>query len=202
MPRKKELTNIQQKLLQLLTKNIEDPLTIRELQARLGFSSTSVVVHHLRRLEKKGYLKRNPNDPRDYQVLGNSPEKPIVYLNLFGLAHCGPNGSILDGNPIEKIPVPTRLLSFSSSEAFMVKAKGDSMEPRIHDGDLVIARKTNTAETGSIVVCVNNEEGLIKKLDEYVYTKTLNASTDNKTKTRILAKSNNMSLRKAPEIIS
>ena len=38
------------------------------------------------------------------------------------------------------------------------------MEPRIHDGDLVIARKTNTAETGSIVVCVNNEEGLIKKI--------------------------------------
>lgn len=154
---------VQQKLLELLKVNFEDPLTVRELQAQLGVSSTSVVVHHINQLEKKGYIKRNPYNPRDYQVLRGGPEKPVTYLNLYGLAHCGPHGSVLDGNPIDRIAVSTRLLSFPSAEAFMVKAKGDSMEPRIHEGDLVISKKTSSAQNGEVVVCVNNGEVLIKK---------------------------------------
>jgi repressor LexA len=118
----------------------------------------------LRQLEKNGYLKRNPYNPQDYQVLKDAPEKQITYLNLYGLAHCGPNGSVLDGNPVERIPISIRLISFPSAEAFMVKAKGDSMEPKINESDLVIARKTDDADSGSIVVCVNDGEALIKKI--------------------------------------
>lgn len=161
---KNNLHKVQKKLLELLIKNIDDPLTIREMQDLLDLSSTSVVVYHLRQLEKKGYLKKNPYNPRDYQVLKDTPEKQIIYLNLYGLAHCGPNGSILDGNPIDRIPISTRLLSFPSYEAFMVKAKGDSMEPKINEGDFVIARRTDDANSGSIVVCVNEGEALIKKI--------------------------------------
>ncbi len=161
---KNNLHPIQKKLLDLLVKNIDEPLTIREMQDILNLSSTSVVAHHLTQLEKKGYLKKNPANPRDYQILKDAPEKQITYLNLYGLAHCGPNGSILDGNPIDRIPISTRLISFPSAEAFMVKARGDSMEPKINEGDLVIARKTNNADSGSIVVCVNDGEALIKKI--------------------------------------
>ena len=163
---KNNLHRVQKKLLELLIKNIDNPLTIREMRDLLNLSSTSVVVYHLRQLEKKGYLKKNPYNPRDYQVLKDAPEKQITYLNLYGLAHCGPNGSILDGSPIDRIPISSRLLSFPSSEAFMVKAKGDSMEPKIHNGDLVIARKTNDANNGDIVVCVNDGEALIKKINK------------------------------------
>lgn len=161
---KNNLHPIQQKLLDLLVKNIDEPLTIREMQDILDVSSTSVVAHHLTQLEKKGYLKKNPANPRDYQILKDAPEKQITYLNLYGLAHCGPNGSILDGNPVERIPISIRLISFPSGEAFMVKAKGDSMEPKINESDLVIARKTDDADSGSIVVCVNDGEALIKKI--------------------------------------
>jgi len=155
---------IQKKLLNLLIKNIDEPLTIREMQDILDASSTSVVAHHLKQLEKKGYLKKNPANPRDYQILKDAPEKQITYLNLYGLAHCGPSGSILDGDPIDRIPISTRLIAFPSAEAFMVKAKGNSMEPKINEGDLVIARKTNDADSGSIVVCVNDGEAMIKKI--------------------------------------
>ena len=161
---KNNLHPIQKKLLDLLIKNIDEPLTIREMQNILDASSTSVVAHHLTQLEKKGYLKKNPANPRDYQVLKDAPEKQITYLNLYGLAHCGPTGSVLDGNPIERIPISTRVISFPSAEAFMVKAKGDSMEPKINDSDLVIARKTDDADNGSVVVCVNDGEALIKKI--------------------------------------
>lgn len=154
---------VQKKLLEVLTKNIEEPLTIREIQDIVGASSTSVIVHHLTQLEKKGFLKKNPYNPRDYQIL-KQPDKEIAHLNLYGLATCGPKGSVLDGNPIDRIAISTKLLSFASSKAFMVKAKGDSMLPKINNGDFVIVKKTNEANNGDIVVCVNEGEALIKKI--------------------------------------
>ena len=56
------------------------------------------------------------------------------------------------------------MISFPALEAFLVQAKGDSMGPRINDGDLVIARKTNAVDSGRVVVCVNDGEALIKRL--------------------------------------
>lgn len=153
----------QEKLLTLLSQHIDEPLTIRELQEEIDASSTSVVAHHISQLERKGYLKRNPNDPRDYIVL-DGPEKQVAYLSMYGLAHCGPHGSILDGTPIDRIAVPTRFMTFPSVEGFLVKARGDSMVPRISDGDIVIAQKLSDADNGSIVVCVNQGEALIKKI--------------------------------------
>lgn len=160
----RKLHKTQKRLLEVLKTHETDPLTIRELQEELDLSSTSVVHHHIQQLEKKGYLRRNPSNPQDYQVLSDSPDQKITYLNMYGLAHCGPNGSVLDGDPVDRIPISTQILGFSSSEAFMVKAKGDSMEPRILDGDLVIARKSKFANDGEIVICRNNGEIMIKKL--------------------------------------
>ena len=158
----KEIHATQKALLLLLRENIDNPLTVRELQAILNISSPSTVQHHIEQLQKKGYLKRNPSNTKDYQILSD-PERPIVYLNLYGLAQCGPNGSILDGDPIERIPITSRLIRFPVEEAFLVEAKGDSMEPKIKAGDLVIVQKKQTADSGSLVICVNNSEVLIKK---------------------------------------
>lgn len=153
----------QRKLLELLEENIDDPLTIRELQDHLDLSSPSLVAHHIQQLEKKGYLKRNPANPQDYLLL-QTPEKPVARLNLYGLAQCGPNGSILDGTVLDRIPIATKLLNFNSEDAYLVKARGDSMEPLIKEGDLVIVRKTSTADDGKVVVCVNDGQALIKKV--------------------------------------
>jgi len=162
----KKLHKIQQRLLQLLKKTVTDPLTIRELQKELDISSPSVVYHHIQQLEKKGYLRRNPVNPKDYQILADSPDKKITYLNLYGLATCGPKGSILDDDPIDRIPISSKILGFPSAEAFMVKVKGNSMTPKINDGDLVIARKIKDAENGSTVVCINDGKALIKKIQK------------------------------------
>jgi len=159
----KKLSTLQKSLLNLLTKTIDDPLTVREIQNRMNFSSTSVVMHHVRQLERKGHLRRDSNNPRNYEVITGKPERPIVYLNLYGLAQCGPSGSILGENPVDRIAISSRMLDFSSRDAFMVKAKGDSMEPRIFDGDFVIAKRTQVSTPGALVVCINNEEALIKK---------------------------------------
>lgn len=162
--KKKSLHPVQEALLRLLTKNQHDPLTVRELQEELGLSSTSTVSHHTAQLEKKGYIKRNAYNPRDYQIIEGDPEEQVSVVNLYGMAQCGPDGSILDGNPVDRIPIASRLISFPVAEAFMVKAKGDSMEPKIHEGDFVIARRTTEFSDNKVYVCVNDGMCLIKRI--------------------------------------
>ena len=160
----KQLHQTQERLLEILVKNSDRLLTIREMQLMLNLSSTSGVVRHLAQLEKRGFLKRNPYNPRDYQVLNQGPEKEIAWLNLYGLAQCGQNGTFLDSVPIDRIPIATRLLSFLSSEAFLVKAKGDSMCPKINEGDFVIGRRIENLEAFPLIICINNGETLIKRV--------------------------------------
>lgn len=160
------LHETQERLLALLKEHETDPLTMRELQERLDLSSPSVVLHHIRQLEERGYLRRNPSNPRDYQILADGQEKKIAYLNLYGLASCGPRGVCLEGNPIDSIPIATKILGFSSADAFLVRAKGNSMTPKIYNNDLVIVKKTNVANNGDIVVCANDGEALIKRIEK------------------------------------
>jgi repressor LexA len=158
-----KLHKMQEELLALLKRSQNNPLTIRELQDELGLSSTSVVAHHIKQLEKKGLLKRDPANPRNYSVTGDEGGVRITYLPLYGLAQCGPRGSILDGNPLDKIAISSELIRFPVEQMFLVKARGDSMLPRISNGDLVFVRQTKTADSGEVVVCVNDGEALIKK---------------------------------------
>lgn len=155
----------QQKLLEILKANTDESLTIRTLQEIIGASSPSVIHHHITQLEKKGYLRRNPSNPSDYQVLAEGPENNIAYLNVYGMAQCGPHGSVLDGNPVDRIKISSKILGFPASDAFIVKARGTSMLPKIKPGDLVIAKKTPTVNDNEIAVCVNNGEVLIKKVN-------------------------------------
>lgn len=160
----KVLHPTQEKLLDILRSHADNPLTIEELKNVLGISSKSVVHHHLLQLEKKGYLKRSPNNPKDYTIL-TEPEKQIVYIGMYGLAQCGAEGFFLDDSPIDRIPIASRLVRFPASEAFIVEAKGDSMEPKIFSGDLVIAKAQRTADPGEIIICVNDGVTIIKKYE-------------------------------------
>src|SRR5438105_616208 len=120
---KAKLHKTQKSLLAILKQNIQSPLTIRELQEELNISSPSVVHHHLQQLERKGYLKRNSESPRDYHLL-MEPESPVTFVNVYGMAQCGPQGSILDGRPVDRLHIASRLLKFPAQEAFLVEAKG------------------------------------------------------------------------------
>jgi len=159
----KRLNPVQARILALLSKHIDAPLSYRDLAEEAGVASTNTISYHLKKLESKGYLKRNANDVHDYVVL-SQPETGVAYLHLYGLAHCGSKGSILDGTPIDRIPVSTKLISFSAAEAFLIKAKGDSMEPRIFDGDLLLCQKKHNALGGELALCINHGEALIKKV--------------------------------------
>ena len=53
-------------------------------------------------------------------------------------------------------------------EFFALRIKGDSMEPKFSEGDVVIVRKQETADSGDIVVAlVNGDSATIKKLKRH-----------------------------------
>lgn len=50
-------------------------------------------------------------------------------------------------------------------EYFALRIKGDSMEPRMHEGDVVIVKQQNTVDSGQIaIVLVNGDEATVKKV--------------------------------------
>lgn len=52
-------------------------------------------------------------------------------------------------------------------EYFALKIHGDSMSPRMQDGDIVICRRQDTAEDGDIVIAIGSGEALCKRLRMY-----------------------------------
>src|SRR4029079_2429337 len=61
------------------------PPSIREIGDAVGLTSTSSVAHQLRTLERKGYLRRDPNRPRAVDVRGaDEMVTPIVGTDVAG----------------------------------------------------------------------------------------------------------------------
>lgn len=80
-------------------------------------------------------------------------------------------GRIAAGVPISAIQQHTHDIAcppdlLTNGEHFALEVKGDSMiDAGIHDGDIVIVRRTDSAENGDIVVAlVEQEEATLKKL--------------------------------------
>lgn len=169
----------QELLLSLLEKNQKNPLTLAQLVREIGASSNNLVLHHLKQLEKKGYLKRNHYNPSDYQ-LNTTPENPVSYINFYGKAQCGRDGNFLDGEPEDRIPISSKLINFRVDRAFMVEARGDSMEPMIMEGDLIIAQKKDSDFfNNEVVVCsMNGGDVMIKqyvKEADHILLKSFNS---------------------------
>ncbi len=151
----------QQKLYQYLSDNAhDDQVTLADMSSVLDTTSLNTVVHHIRQLEKKGYIRRKGTG-NQFEVL-SAPVQDIVYLNLYGMAGCSPDGFFNDDNVVDRIPFPAKRMSVPA-DSFLVEARNDSMEPLIHDRDLVLVDK-GPVENGSIVVVVHKDGAKIKKI--------------------------------------
>src|SRR5438309_8990537 len=73
------LTRRQQAILDVIRDSVERrgyPPSIREICESAGLASTSSVAHQLAMLERKGFLRRDPNRPRAVDVRSGEAEKP------------------------------------------------------------------------------------------------------------------------------
>ena len=86
-------------------------------------------------------------------------------IKIFGHVAAGiPIDAIED--VIDEEEIPDELAR--TGEFFGLRIKGDSMEPDIHDGDTVIIRRQDDAESDEIVIAlVNGNDGVCKRLKKY-----------------------------------
>ena len=98
----------------------------------------------------------------DYLLCNSSPAQGNVRIPVLGRVAAGiPIEAVQDVMDYEEIDSMTA----ERGEYFALKIRGDSMEPKISNGDVVIVRKQTDIESGEIaVVLVNGNEATCKRV--------------------------------------
>ena len=175
------LTERQRTILDVIRSSVTTrgyPPSIREIGDAVGLTSTSSVAHQLRTLERKGYLRRDPNRPRavDVRMPGDPSRQPAaaVTTDVAGsdalpeptfvpvLGRIAAGGPILAEEAVEEVfPLPRELVGDGS--LFLLKVVGESMiDAAICDGDWVVIRQQNVADNGDIVAAMIDGEATVK----------------------------------------
>ena len=172
-----KLTKRQQAVMDSIEKSIREKgygPTVREICADLGLSSPSTVHVHLKTLEQKGYIVRDPLKSRSISLpshsSGQEPELSNVIRPSFSKIVDVPLvGNVAAGEPIlaeenitDTISLPTDIVGDAPS--FMLSVRGDSMiEAGINDGDYVVVKEQPVANNGDIVVAIIEDGATVKR---------------------------------------
>lgn len=176
----KKITKKQKAVLDFIEKTIDETgiaPTVRDICEGLGLSSPSTVHVHLKTLEDKGLIHRDPLKSRCITVVGHerkpsedeAMDSSIGIGDFSNVVNLPVVGNVAAGIPIlaeenitESIPLPTEIVGDSSS--FLLKVRGDSMiEIGINDGDFVAVRQQPTANNGDIVVAMVEDGATVKR---------------------------------------
>lgn len=177
------LTARQRRVLETIQQAVERrgyPPSLREIGEAVGLTSPSSVAHQLTSLERKGFLRRDPNRPRAIEVIMPGERSTTSERTSGGLAPLddargrpAPSyvpvvGRIAAGGPIlaeqaveDVFPLPRQLVG--DGELFLLKVVGDSMvDAAICDGDWVAVRRQPVAENGEVVAAMIDGEATVK----------------------------------------
>jgi repressor LexA len=193
------LTPRQRRVLEVIRDSVDRrgyPPSMREIGDAVGLTSTSSVSHQLTTLERRGYLRRDPNRPRALEVRlpdGVAPDasaeafEPEWRANRPAAAYVPVVGRIAAGGPIlaeqsveSVFPLPRELVG--EGTLFLLRVSGDSMiDAAICDGDWVVVRQQPTAENGDIVAAMLDGEATVKsyrRRDGHIWLMPANSSYD------------------------
>ena len=185
------LTVRQRRVLEVIRNSVDRrgyPPSLREIGEAVGLTSPSSVAHQLSTLERKGFLRRDPNRPRAIEVVspdapaemrgyrgGAAPEDETATFDETGIGDTRPEasyvpvlGRIAAGVPImaeesveDVFPLPRQIVG--EGQLFLLKVVGDSMvDAAICDGDWVVVRQQPTADNGDIVAAMLDSEATVK----------------------------------------
>jgi repressor LexA len=152
---------------------------MREIGQMVGLTSPSSVAHQLAALERKGFLRRDPNRPRAIEVVADhrvttgrerdrvrtadDPQLPEpTFVPLVGRIAAG--APVLAEQAVEDVfPLPREIVG--DGTLFLLRVSGESMiDAAICDGDWVVVRQQPTAENGEIVAAMIDGEATVKTL--------------------------------------
>lgn len=91
------------------------------------------------------------------------PSQNIYQIPVFASVSAG-FGAYASNDILEYIPVVIDN-PYDADDTIAIKVKGDSMYPKIEDGDIIVVRKQDSVDSGDIaVLLLDGEEGLVKKV--------------------------------------
>ena len=173
------LTRKQLELLRFIDERLKEtgvPPSFDEMKDALDLRSKSGIHRLITALEERGFIRRLPNRARAIEVT-RLPElaaqattrargfTPSVIEGNLGRVR---TASEDDGGRPVAVPMMGRIAAGTPIEAlqhFALEVRGDSMiEAGILDGDTVLIRRGDAAETGDIVVAlIDEEEATLKR---------------------------------------
>ena len=182
------LTKKQRDLLLFIHQRLSEddvPPSFEEMKDALGLKSKSGIHRLISGLEERGYIQRLPHRARALEIIklpdgmkqdsqgGVSDAVTAAYATnqLPGFEQVPLLGKIAAGTPIEAIRDEGQVMDIppgfaGNGELYALTIEGDSMvNAGIHDSDVVIIQRCDTAENGAIIVAlVDDEEATLKRL--------------------------------------
>jgi repressor LexA len=156
----KDLSRRQQAILGYIERFLDDndyPPTIRDIQAELGISSTSVVDYNLKVLEGRDLIRRNSKISRGIELVGRQHgRRNVVAIPVIGQIAAGlpipVPGDLEHSDVAEMVELGGELVPDAGRNLFALRVKGLSMiDALINDGDVVVLRAQETCENGETV---------------------------------------------------
>lgn len=168
-----KITKRQKAVLDNIEKHIREKgygPTVREVCQELGLSSPSTVHVHLKALEEKGYIRRDPMKSRSISLTSLGDYADDISIPEFSHTVDVPLvGDVAAGTPIlaeenitDTLTLPTEIVGDAPS--FLLSVHGDSMiEAGINDGDFVVVKEQSVADNGQIVVAMVDDGATVKR---------------------------------------
>lgn len=142
-----------------------DGLSQSQLAKIIGVSSSTISMYEVGKREPDFETEEKIADYFNVSLSnlrGKSEARNPLRIPVLGRVAAGiPLEAVEEIIDYEEIPEAMA----RDGDYFGLKIKGDSMEPRIQDGDVVIVRKQPDADDGDLViVLINGKEGMCKRL--------------------------------------
>jgi len=163
----KSLDTVQQALIQFFKQNTnEEWLTLREISTAIGVKHPQTTLNKLNQLVQLWYFTKDGHGYRLIKEEITPEENDILYIPIYGFAQCGNKwSSIVNEYSQEKMPVTTAMVwSKNIGSCFFVRAKGNSMEPKIQDGDLVLIKQQDHYDINEYIFVIHNELPKLKRI--------------------------------------
>jgi len=163
----KPLDSIQESLIEFFKQNTQEEwLTLREISSAIWVKHPQTTLNKLNQLVQLWYFVK---DRYWYRLIKEEivpEENDIFYLPVYWFAQCGNKGSaIVNEYSQEKMPVTMALIGTKNiGGCFFVRAKGNSMEPKIQDGDLVLIKQQDHYDINEYVFIMHNDLPKLKRI--------------------------------------
>ena len=138
----------------------------REIQHHFGFASQTAAMNHLRALQRKGAVRRQPGKARAVAPMGRASRPQIVEIPIYGQIAAG-LAELSEQETLGTASIDLHSLGLSpAARVFALKVRGDSMiDAHITEGDLAILEARPVRHRDIVAALIDGETTLKRYLE-------------------------------------